>query len=65
MKHSKYQQEIGATASCTNTMMEETKVIGRKYINGSTNDCFVFYSLFSSKKAVESAMEFVPILLVR
>ena len=28
MKHSKYQKEIGATASCTKRMMEATKRIG-------------------------------------
>ena len=38
-------------------MMEATKGIGQKYRKGSTKDCFIFDSWFSSKKAAEAAME--------
>ena len=34
MKDSRYQQELGATAACTNRMMEETKGIGHKSKKG-------------------------------
>ena len=32
MNHSKYQHDIGATATCTNRMMEATKRIGQRSI---------------------------------
>ena len=57
MKHSKYQQDLGATVACTNSMMEATKGIGQKSIEGGTNNCFLFDSWFASKKAAEAAME--------
>ena len=57
MKHSKYQQDIGATAACTKIMIEETKGIVQKSIKGGMNDCFLFDSWFASNKAAESAME--------
>ena len=57
MKHIKYQQELGATAACTNIMMEATKGIGQKSIKGQTKDCLLFDSWFDSKKAAEAAME--------
>ena len=57
MKHSKYQQDLGATASCTKIMMEATKGIGQKSIKGGTKDGFIFDSWFASKKAAESVME--------
>ena len=44
MKHSRYQQELGANAACTNRMMESTKGIGQKSIEGGTKDCFLFDS---------------------
>ena len=57
MKHSKYQQELGANAACTKIMMEATKGIGQKSIKVGKKDCFLFDSWFASKKSVESAME--------
>ena len=56
MKHSNYQQEIGATAACTKRMTEATKGICQKSIKGGTKDCFLFDTWFDSKKAAESAM---------
>ena len=57
MKHSKYQQELGATTVCTKRMTEATKGVGQTYIEGGTKYCFLFDSWFASKKAEESAME--------
>ena len=57
MKHSKYQQELGANAACTKKIMEATEGIGQKSIKGGTKDFFLFDSWFASKKAAESAME--------
>ena len=58
MKHVKYQQDLGSTVACTKRMMESTNGIGQKCRKGSTKDCFIFDSWFSSKKAVEAATEF-------
>ena len=55
MNHSKHQNELGETAACTNRMIESTKGIGKKSINGGTKDCF--YSWFAYKKAEEAVME--------
>ena len=44
MNHSKYQTDFGATAFCTNRMMEATKRIGQKSIKGETKNCFLFDS---------------------
>ena len=57
MKYSRYQHELVATAACTKRMMEATKGIGHKSIEGGTRDCFLFDSWFASKKAAEAAME--------
>ena len=38
-------------------MMESTKGIGQKYIEGVTKDFFLFDCWFSQKKAAEAAME--------
>ena len=57
VNHSKFQKDIGATAACTNRMMEATKWIGQKSIKGETKDCFLFDSCFVSKNAAEAAME--------
>ena len=56
MKRSKYQKELGSTAAFTKIMMEATKGVCQKYRKGATNDCFLFDSWFSSKKAEESYM---------
>ena len=40
MNHSKHHNELGETAACTNRMIESTKGIGKKSINGGTKDCF-------------------------
>ena len=57
INHSKYQQGIGATASCIKITLEATRGIGQKYRKGETNECFIFDSWFSSKSLEESAME--------
>ena len=57
MNHRKYQQELGANASCTKRMAEATKGIGQKSIKGGTKNCFLFDSWLSPKKSEEAAME--------
>ena len=57
MNYSRYQKEFGATAACTKQIMEATMGIGQKSIKGGTSYCFLFDSLFASKKAAEAAME--------
>ena len=57
MNHSKYQQELGATAAFTKRIIEATKGIGQKSIKGGLKDCLLFDSWFASKKAAESTME--------
>ena len=57
MKDSRYQKELGATAACTQRMVEETKGIGQTSKKGGPKDCFLFDSWFASKKATEAAME--------
>ena len=57
MKHSRYQQDLGATTACTKRMMEETKGIGQNSKKGGPKDCFLFDSWFASKKAEEDAIE--------
>ena len=55
MKLIRYHLELGTTAACTKILMEETKGLGQRELKGSTRDCFLFYSWFSSKKLAESA----------
>ena len=50
-----YHFELGATAACTKRLMEDTKGMGQRSVKGSTRDCFLFNSLFLSKKASEAA----------
>ena len=57
MKHSKYQQELGANSACTKRMMEATSGIGQKSIKGGTKDDFLFDGWFTSKRAEKSAVE--------
>ena len=57
MNHSKYHQDIGATAACTKIMTEATKGVGQKSIKGGTKDYFLFDSWFASNNAAEAAME--------
>ena len=57
MNHNNYQQGIGATAACTNRIMEATKGVGQKYRKGETKDCFLFDSWLSSEKLAEATME--------
>ena len=57
MKHSKYHQEIGATADFTKRMVKATKGIGHKSRKGTTEDCFIFEIWFSSKKSAEDVMD--------
>ena len=54
MKLSRYRLELGSTAACTKRLMEETKELGKRALKGSTRDCFLFDSWFSSKKAAEA-----------
>ena len=42
MNNRKYQQQLGATESCTKIMMEATKGIVLKDIKGATKDCLLF-----------------------
>ena len=42
MKHSKYQQELGATEACTKKMMEAKKGIGQRYIKRGDEGLFSF-----------------------
>ena len=51
MKDSRYQKELGATASCTKRMMEATKGIDQKSKKGGPTDCFLFDSWSAQKKA--------------
>ena len=55
MKSSRYNFELGATASCTNKLMEETKGLGQRAFKGSIRNFFLFESWLSSKKAAEVA----------
>ena len=57
MKQSKYQQELGETVAFTKRMMEATKGICQKYIEGGTKDFSLSDSWFASKKAAEAAMK--------
>ena len=57
MKHSNCHQELGSTAARTKRVMEATKGIGQKSIEGGTKDCLLFDSWFASNKAAEAAME--------
>ena len=57
MNHSKYHQDIGATAAYTKIMMEATKGVSQKSIKVGTKDYFHFDSWFASKKAAEDVME--------
>ena len=56
-KHSKYHQELVSTVACNKRMIESKKGIVHKYRKGATNDCFLFDSWFSSKKASGATME--------
>ena len=55
--HRNYQQDLGAISSCTKIMIEAKKGISQNSIKGGTDNCFLFDSLFASKKAAEAAME--------
>ena len=57
MKHSNYQQELGATAAYTKRMMEAKKGIVQKSIKGGTEIFFLFDICFDFKKALEALME--------
>ena len=54
---SKYNPHLGVMEACTKIMTEENKGIGYRDMKGYTNDCFIFYSCFSSKKLEEYAMD--------
>ena len=57
MKHSKYQQHIGATEACNKRMMESKPAIRQRNKNEVTKDCFTFDAWISSKKSSEASME--------
>ena len=57
MNNIKYQKDTGSTVVCTKIMTKATKGIGQEYIKGAMKYCFLFDSLFSSKKAEGSAVE--------
>ena len=44
LKKSKYHMELGTMAACTKSMMETTKGLGKKDLQGSIHDCFIFES---------------------
>ena len=50
----RYHMKLGATATCTNRLMEQTKGVLQRSLKGSTRDFFLFDSRFLSKKAAES-----------
>ena len=43
--------------------MEKTKGFGERDVKGPTKDCFLFGSLFSSKKLVKDAVYFFAVLI--
>ena len=53
MKLIRYYLGLYATAICTQIFMEETKGMGQRALKGSTRDCFLLDSWFSSKKEAE------------
>ena len=55
MKSSQYHLGLGATAACTNILMDETKGLGQRDLKGPKRDCFLLYSWFLSNKAAEVA----------
>ena len=57
MKHSKHQQELGATEDFNKRMVEATNGLCQKSIKGGTTDCFLFDNWFATKKAAKGAME--------
>ena len=57
MKHINYQKDLGTTEACTDRIMEATKRVYQKSINGGTEDCFIFDSWFAFKRVAEDAME--------
>ena len=48
--------ELGATAACTNILMEEKRGLGQRDSKGLTGDCFLFDGWFYPKKASEAAV---------
>ena len=64
MNHSKYHQQIGATAVCNNIIMESTKGVGQRYIKGATKDCLFF--TVGSPQRIRKKLQWnlVPTLLV-
>ena len=57
MKKRKHHLDIGATEYITNRMMEAKKGLGRRGVKGYTEDCFLFYSVFYSKKSEKSVID--------
>ena len=55
MKLSWYSLELGDTAAYTKRFIEETKGVGQRALKGSTRDCFLFNSWFSSMKSAGAA----------
>ena len=47
--------ELGAMVACTKILMEETKGLGQRALEGSTRDCFLLEGWFLSKKLEEEA----------
>ena len=63
MKSSRYHLELGATAACTNKLMEEINVLGQRDLKRSIRDCFLFYSWFSSNKSEDAAFSIIFYLI--
>ena len=55
MNSSRYHLDLGATAASTKRLMEYIKGLGQRALKGSTRDCFLFDSWFSSNKLEEAA----------
>ena len=55
MKSSRYHLELGATSACTNVLMEDMKGVSKRALKGSTRNCFLLGSWFSSNKVEEAA----------
>ena len=56
MDNRRYHLKIGATTLCTKIMKEATKVIGQRYIKGTTKDFFLSEIWFDSNNFPEAVM---------
>ena len=47
MNKRNYNMDIGETAACTKSIMEEINGLGQRDAKGATNDLFIYENLFS------------------